>query len=317
MARAIWSGSISFGLVNVPVKLYSAVSAKDVHFHQLEESTGARIKYKRVSEESGKEVPYEKIVKGYELDNGSMVIVTNEDLDAVAPEQNRVVEIEDFVALDDIDPVYFENTYYLAPDGKAAAKAYGLLVQAMDRSGKVAIGRFVMRTKQYLAAIRPRDGLLVLETLYFADEVRGRDDVGDFEDTEVSDRELKIADQLIESLTVDWDPERYEDTYREQVLDVIQRKAEGEEIVAPPAQEQAKVVDLMAALEASLEASRGRTRGGGGAKRSAGPDYDSMSKTELYDLAQDRDIPGRSGMSKDELSDALRESDAASETKSA
>ena len=309
MARAIWSGSISFGLVNVPVKLYSAVSAKDVHFHQLEEGTGQRIKYKRVAEESGKEVPYQKIVKGYELDDGRMVIVTPDDLDAVAPEQNRVIEIEDFVALDDIDPVYFENTYYLAPDGKAAAKAYALLVHAMEGAGKVAVGRFVMRSKQYLAAIRPRDGLLVLETLYFADEVRGRDDVGDIPDTDVSDRELKIADQLIDSLTVDWDPERYEDTYREQVLDLIRRKAEGEEIVAAPAPKQAKVVDLMAALEASLEASKGRSRSGGG--RAKQPDYDSMSKTELYDLAQDRDLPGRSGMTKDELADALREADEA------
>ena len=314
MARAIWSGSISFGLVNVPVKLYSAVSTKDVSFHQLEEGTGQRIKYKRVAEDSGKEVPYEKIVKGYELDDGSMVIVTPDDLDAVAPEQNRVVEIEDFVALDDIDPVYFENTYYLAPDGKAAGKAYALLVQAMEKSGKVAIGRFVMRSKQYLAAIRPRDGLLVLETLYFADEVRGRDDVGDIPETDISDRELKIADQLIDSLTVDWDPERYEDTYREQVLDLIKRKAEGVEIVVPDAPKQAKVVDLMAALEASLESARGSRKAGGGGGRGQ-PDYDDMSKADLYDLASDRDIPGRSSMTKDELADALRAAD--QESKSA
>ena len=257
VARAIWSGAISFGLVNVPVKLFSAVSTQDVHFHQIEEGTGARVRYKRVSEATGEEVPFKSIVKGYELDDGRTVIVTPDELDAVAPEQTRMIDIEDFVALADIDPIYYENTYFLAPDGKGASKAYALLAQAMESSGKVAIGRFVMRTKQYLAAIRPSDGMLVLETMYFADEVRSADDVeGAPVDATVSERELQMAEQLIDSLTSDWEPERYEDTYREQVLELISKKAEGEEIVPAPAPEPAKVVDLMAALEASPAAAK-------------------------------------------------------------
>src|SRR5690349_21533205 len=175
--RAIWSGSISFGLVNVPVKLYSAVKQQDVHFNQLEEKTGAHIKYKRVSEKSGKEVDYEKIVKGYEVAKGKYVTVTPDDLQAVAPEKTKTVDIEDFVALADIDPIYYEKTYFLAPDGEGAAKAYALLLKAMEDEERVAIGRFVMRTKEYLCAIRPYDGILALETMYFPDEVVDKKDV--------------------------------------------------------------------------------------------------------------------------------------------
>lgn len=258
MPRSIWTGAISFGLVNVPVKLFSATSPKDVRFHQLEEGTGSRIRYKRVSETSGEEVPYERIVKGYELGGDRYVVITPDELDALDPKATHSVDIEDFVELSEIDPVFYEHPYYLAPD-KGGAKAYMLLVQAMTEANKVAIGRLVMRTKQYLCAIRPVDGVLCLETMLFADEVvQPADlDVASPEDVEVSDRELAMARQLIESLASEFDPTKYRDEYRDRVLELIERKAEGQEIVAQPAAEApAKVVDLMAALEASLAAAK-------------------------------------------------------------
>jgi DNA end-binding protein Ku len=266
VARAIWSGAISFGLVNVPVKLFSATDAKDVSFHQFQEGTGQRIRYKRVAEESGEEVGYDDIVKGYEIDKGRHVLVTPEELESVEPGKSHSIEIEDFVDLERIDPVYYEKSYYLAPaKGAGAEKSYALLRQAMEDAGKVAIARFVLRTKQYLAAIRPARGVLVLETMFFADEVRDPEhDIDDVPGAEVElgERELRIAGQLIESLTSDWEPQRYHDTYRERVLELIGRKAEGQEVVVEPAAaEGGEVVDLMAALEASVAAARqGRAR---------------------------------------------------------
>jgi DNA end-binding protein Ku len=258
MPRAIWSGSISFGLVNVPVKLYSAISPKDVRFNQLEEGTGARIRQKRVSAETGEEVPYERIVKGYEISPDRYVIITPEELEALDPKATRAIDIEDFVEYDQIDPVHYERPYYLVPE-KGAAKAYALLLQAMKDSNKVAIARLVLRTKQYLAAIRPKGDVLCLETMLFADEVVPESELDGVpgDDVEVSERELKMARQLIESLSTDFEPEKYQDEYREQVLALIEAKAEGAEIVAQPASEEpAQVVDLMAALEASLAAAR-------------------------------------------------------------
>jgi DNA end-binding protein Ku len=257
--RSIWTGAISFGLVNVPVKLFSATSPKDVRFHQLEEGTGSRIRYKRVSEQSGEEVPYERIVKGYELGGDRYVIITPNELDALDPKATHSIDIEDFVELADIDPVYYEHPYYLVPD-KGGSKAYSLLVQAMTEAQKVAIGRLVMRTKQYLCAIRPVDGVLCLETMLFADEVVATENLEGVpvEAAEVSEREVAMARQLIESLSTEFEPAKYHDEYRERVLDMIERKAEGQEIVAPPTPEApSKVVDLMAALEASLAAAKG------------------------------------------------------------
>jgi DNA end-binding protein Ku len=258
MPRAIWSGSVSFGLVNVPVKLYTAISPKDVRFNQLEEGTGARIRQKRVSAESGEEVPYERIVKGYEISPDRYVVISPEELEALDPKATRSIEIEDFVDLDQIDPVHYERPYYLVPE-RGAAKAYALLLQAMKDSNKVAIARLVLRTKQYLAAIRPMGDVLCLETLLFYDEVVPTEDLEGLPDSEVeiSERELKMARQLIESLSTDFEPEKYHDEYREQVLALIERKAEGQEIVAlPAAEEPTQVVDLMAALEASLAAAK-------------------------------------------------------------
>ena len=254
MPRPIWSGAISFGLVNVPVKLMGAVSPKDVRFNQLEAGTNARIKQKRVSAETGEEVPFDQIVKGYEISPDNYVVIEPQELEALDPKASRSIEIEDFVDLDQIDPLYFERPYYLVPD-KGGAKAYALLLEAMKESQKVGIARLVLRTKQYLAAIRPLGDALVLETLLYPDEVTLPDEVEGLprDDVEIQDRELKIARQLIESLSTEFEPENYQDEYRERVLELIEQKAEGKQIVTQPATEEpTKVVDLMAALEASL-----------------------------------------------------------------
>jgi DNA end-binding protein Ku len=257
----MWSGAISFGLVNVPIKLYSAVSKKTVRFHQLNGETGNRIQQKRVDPETGEEVAYESIVKGYELTRDRYVIINPDELEALDPEKSRTIDIEDFVDLADIDPVFYDHPYYLVPD-KGAAKAYGLLLRAMEEAGKVAIARVVLRSKEQLVAIRPhRDGnLLMMETMIFADEVVPPDDLDglpDKQELNASERELKMAQQLIESLASEFEPERYHDEYREKVLELIEAKAQGEEIaVQPEAPKAERVPDLMAALEASLAAVR-------------------------------------------------------------
>ena len=318
MARAIWTGAISFGLVNVPVKLYSAVEQKDVAFHQLQKDTGERIHYKRVTDDSEDEVPYADIVKGYEVDRGQYVVVTPEELESVEPGRSRTVDIEDFVDLDEVDPIYFEKTYYMGPANKDAAKTYELLRTALERTNKVAIARFVMRTKQYLAAVRANGKVLMLETMYFPDEVREPDVIDNLpKGVKLSDRELAMAEQLIESLTSEWEPDRYHDTYRERVLELIQAKAKGEDVVTEEHEQPAKVVDLMAALEASLEQTKGRAASGSGSdeqrsrsRKSAtkkSDDYSKLSKEELYEKAAAADIPGRSSMTKADLVHALQE----------
>jgi DNA end-binding protein Ku len=262
--QAIWTGSVSFGLVTVPVRVVSATRSLDVRFHQLEEGTNARVRQRRVSEQTGEEVPYEKIVKGYELEPGRYVVVDTEELSALAPKASRQIEIEDFVDLVDIDPVYFEQPYFLVPD-RDADKAYRLLADVMQEEGKVAIGRFVMRSKESLVAIRAVDGVLVLETMRYADEVLApdRDESIPEPATPPTEREMEMARQLVSSLSTTFDPEKYHDEYREELLALIDRKASGEEIVAPEAPEEpAKVLDLMAALEASLARTSGTSRRG-------------------------------------------------------
>jgi len=253
----MWSGAISFGLVNVPVKLYSAVSKKTVRFNQLNAETGNRIQQKRVDPETGEEVGYDQIVKGYELTKDRYVVITPEELESLDPEKTRTVDIEDFVDLDEIDPVYYDHPYYLVPD-KGATKAYGLLLGAMKQANKVAIARVVLRSKEQLVAIRPSGDVLMMETMLFHDEVVPSHDIEDLpdgKDLKATDRELKMAEQLIDSLSSEFDPSSYHDQYREKVLELIEKKASGEEIaVQPDAPEPAKVPDLMAALEASLAA---------------------------------------------------------------
>ncbi len=259
MPRAIWSGSISFGLVNIPIKLYNAVSRKQVSFHQIDARTGARVKTKRVSAADGSEVPYEEIVKGYEVSPEHYVLIEPDELDSIDPESTHTVDIEEFIDLADIDPIFFDTAYYVAPV-KAAEKPYALLVRAMEEQHKVGIARFVMRTKQYLAALRPKDGKLLLSTMVFADEVTPAEEVSELaslDEVKVSDKELAMARQLIESLSTTFEPERFRDEYRDRVLELIERKAEGEPaLVAAPAAPSGGVVDLMAALEASVANAR-------------------------------------------------------------
>jgi DNA end-binding protein Ku len=259
MARAIWSGAISFGLVNVPVKLYTATSPKTVRFNQLSSKTGARIRQKRVDPTTDEEVPFEDIVKGYEITPDRFVTITNEELEALDPRATRTVDIEEFVDLVEIDPIYYDHNYYLAPTA-GGAKAYRLLLDAMREAGKVGIGKVVLRSKQQLCALRPTGDVLALTTMLWGDEVLSPDrldEIGEIEEAQATDRELKMAEQLIASLSAEFEPTKFHDEYREQVLALIEAKANGEEIAAAPqVEEPAAAPDLMAALEASLAAVR-------------------------------------------------------------
>jgi DNA end-binding protein Ku len=256
VARSIWSGSISFGLVNVPVKLYNAVQRKSVQFHQLHDADRARIQQKRVCSADGEEVPFDQLVKGFEFAPGQYVVIESDELDALAAQKTRLIEIEQFVDLDEIDPLMFDQPYYVAP-ATGAGKAYRLMVDAMDEARKAAIGRFVLRQKEHLVALRVKDGQLVMETLVYADEIVSSAslDTAPAADAEVSERELDIARQLVAMLSGPFEPSRYRDDYREAVLELIERKVAGEEIaIAPAPREPAAVPDLMAALQASVDA---------------------------------------------------------------
>ena len=269
MPRAIWSGAISFGLVNVPVKLYSAVSRKTVRFHQLHDETGSRIQQRRVDPTTGEEVPYENVVKGYELSPERYVVITPEELESLDPVKTRSIDITDFVALEEIDPIYFDHPYYLAP-ASGGEKAYELLRQAMEGSGRVAIGRVVIRSKESLVAIRASGPALTMETMLFPDEVVDPESLDELpaEKAKATKRELEMAQQLIDSLSGEFDPGKYRDEYRERVLELIESKAQGKEIAVQPAPEAPeKVPDLMAALEASIKAVK--DRGDGDAKKPA------------------------------------------------
>ena len=259
MARAIWSGAISFGLVNVPVKMYSATSPKTVRFHQLSSKTGARIRQKRVDSTTGDEVPYEDIVKGYEITPERYVLIEQGELDALDPKATHTIDIEEFVALDEIDPIYYDHTYYLAPTA-GGAKAYRLLLDAMREAGKVGIGKVVIRSKQQLCALRPSGEVLALTTMLFGDEVLAPDRLDELDavgQSQATPRELTMAQQLIDSLSAEFEPSKFRDDYRDRVLELIERKASGEQIaLQPQAEEEAPVPDLMAALEASLAAVR-------------------------------------------------------------
>jgi DNA end-binding protein Ku len=259
MARSIWRGAISFGLVNVPVKLYSAVSKKTVRFNQLHERDNSRIQLKRFCAEEDQEVPYEEIVKGYEISPGQYVVITTEELENLDPKKTRTIDIEDFVDLDEIDPLFYEHPYYLAPD-TGAGKPYKLLLEALRETNKVAIARVVIRSKEYLTAIRPAGDVLTMETMLFADELIDPGDIDELpdEDVRATEREVDMARQLIESLATEFEPAKYRDEYRERVLELIERKAEGQEVAIPAEPEAPTAVpDLMAALEASLAAAKG------------------------------------------------------------
>jgi DNA end-binding protein Ku len=300
MPRAIWSGAISFGLVNVPVRMYSAIEEHKLHFNLLHKKDDSRIGYDKVCKKEGKPVPDKEIVKAFEYDKGEYVYLTDEDFESAAAhaEGFKTIDIRDFVPYDEIDPIFFERTYYLGPaDG--ADKVYSLLLRAMEDSGLAAIAKYVMRDKQHLGCLRVRDGVITLEKMYFADEIRPIDEIKP-KKARVSKQELEMAQQLIGSFSGSLKLDKYKDTYRDALLEIIKRKRKGEEVHVEPEEEKEEVPDLMAALRASLEASTGRTNG----KREKG--LGRLSKQELYERAKKADVPGRADMSKDELIEALK-----------
>ena len=281
MARPVWSGTISFGLVAIPVKLFHAVRKKSVSFNQLDERNLARIRYRKVNGETGEEVADEHIVKGYEVSKGRYIVIDPDELEPFMPVATKTIDLEEFVDLDQIDPVYFDTAYHLAPD--VNAKPYALLAQAMEASGKVGIGRYVMRNKQYTAAIRAEEGRLVMSSLAYADEVVDPaeiDAIAELEDIEVSDKEVKMAESLVASLSADFEPWKYHDEYREQVMTLIEMKRDGEEMVAPEAATEApKVIDIMAALEASVAAAKA-SRDNHPARAAAAAKWGAKERTE-------------------------------------
>ncbi|HEX8050465.1 MAG TPA: Ku protein [Solirubrobacterales bacterium] len=286
MARAIWSGTISFGLLNVPVRMYSAVARRNIALREIRESDSARIKHRRVAEGTDEEVPYENIVKAYELSPGQYVPLSKDEMAALAPEKTRAIDVQDFVDIEEIDPMYFDSPYYLGPaDG--AEKAYSLLAAAMESSGKAAISRFVFRNKEHLSAIRASEGVLTLTTMRFHDEVVPPSELDDAlpdKKPKVAKREREMAEQLIDSLSTEFDPDSYRDEYREQLLALIEQKAEGKEIVAPEAEapKATKAPDLMAALEESIAAVKDKGSGGadGDGKKATKPKTAKAKKSK-------------------------------------
>lgn len=302
MPRAIWTGAISFGLVNVPVRMYSAIQEHKLHFNYIHEKDGSRIGYEKVCKKEGKPVPEDEIVKAFEWEKGEYVPMRDEDFERAQEDTYKAIDIRDFVDYDDIDPIYFEKTYYLGPQ-EGAEKVYALLVRAMEESGRAAIAKFVMRDRQNLGCLRVSDGTLLLEKMYFADEIRSAEGVKpEVKKGDVDKREIEMAQALIDKLYGPFDPEQYKDTYRDSLCEIIKAKREGETIEEPEPDRPKAAPDLMAALQASLEASGGKP-----AKNGSGGNGDlkKLSKAELYERAQTADIPGRADMNKDELVAAL------------
>jgi len=302
MPRSIWSGSISFGLVNVPVRLYSAVQEHKLRFHFVHEKDSSPIGYEKVCKKEGKPVPDGEIVKAFEFGKGEYVFMEEEDFKAAKVEGYKMIDIVDFVPYEDIDPIYFAHTYYVGPD-RGAEKTYSLLVKAMEGSELAGIAKFVMRDRQNLGALRIRDGVITLEQLHYADEIRDVEEIKAAR-TRVSAEELKMAERLIESFTTDWKPEKYKDTYRDELCAIIRAKRKGKEVHAAPEVEEEAPTDLLTALRESIERSRGGTRTPAGAGRNG--DFADLSKQELDRRAKAAGIEGRSKMTKAELVRALR-----------
>ncbi|WP_229843463.1 non-homologous end joining protein Ku [Streptomyces chryseus] len=341
MARPVWSGALTFGLVSLPVQMFTATDSHTVHFHQLQRGTSDRVRNKRVNERTGDEVPLDEIVKGYDAGD-EYVLIEPGELEDIAPGRSQAVEITGFVDLEQVEPVFFDKTYYLGPKGKEYAKIYALLEKALAEAGKAGIATFVMRNRQYLVAVKAEGGLLTLHTLHWADEIRDpRKEIGALpQDTEVTGRELRMAEQLIDTLSMDWNPEDFHDTFQEQVTKLIEAKRGGESVEkAEPPAKSTNVVDLMEALRASVDQAKS-PKGGGKEKatasgapvarikdaadkhrsgRDAKPEgkakaedkqtkassLDSLTKAELYRRATEAGVPGRSSMTREELVKAL------------
>jgi len=309
MARAIWTGSISFGLVSIPVGLFSATEDHTIHFHQFERGTSDRIRYQRVNERTGKEVEYSDIVKGREVGGGDYVLVEPDELADIAPGRSRTIDITTFVDLDEIDPIFFQKTYWLAPTDDQYARPYALLRQAMTRTNRAGIATFVMRGKEYLTALRADGEVLALETLFFADEIRDRSSLDLPGATKPKGKELDMATGLIEAMSGEWKPKDFRDTYTERVEKLIEDKRKGREVVSeaePP--EPTAMTDLIAALERSVADARGgKKKSGKSAKASSdgAPDLSELSKADLTAMARELDVKGRSSMSRAQLEKAV------------
>ena len=302
MPRAIWSGSIAFGLVSVPVRMFSAVEEHTLHFRLVHEPDGGPIGYDKICKPEGRSVPDSEIVKAFEVEKDELVYLSEEDFETAEAQAQggRTIEIRAFVPRGEIDPIYFERTYYLGP-AEGGERVYVLLARALEESGLAAVAKFVMRNRDNLACIRVREGVLTLERMHFADEVRPADELAPGR-VKVEKAELEMAKRLIEEWSGKFEPGRFHDTYRDKLCEIIRAKQRGETVKALEAEEPEAPTDLMAALRASVEAAQGRR----GSPRRAGDDLQGMSKEELYTLAQERDVPGRSDMTKDELVEALK-----------
>ncbi|MFJ9520792.1 Ku protein [Kitasatospora sp. NPDC101801] len=312
MARAMWSGTLSFGLVTVPVALYSATEDHSVRFRQLQRGTSDRVRNQRVNERTGEEVEYSDVVKGYELTEGEYVVIEPHELDELAPGRSRTIEIIGFVELGEVEPILFDKTYYLGPKGKEYTKVYALLREALGRTGKAGIAKFSMRGREYLTAVHAEGDTLTLHTMHFADEIRDpRQEVDNLPETDVTvqERELKAAEQLVEMLAMDWDPKAYRDEYEDRVRELVEAKVEGKEIVRPESTVAAtNVVDLMDALNRSMAAAGGTPKP---AEAETGEDgLDGLTKAQLYEKASELKIPHRSTMTRDELRQAVRQATA-------
>jgi DNA end-binding protein Ku len=320
--RSIWKGSITFGLINVPVKLFTAVGRTEdkLDLHLMHEKDGERIHYERKCGKGHKDIDWDEIVKGYEYEKGKWVTITDEELEALELPSLKTIDVETFAPLDDIDPIYFDKTYYVVPE-EAAIKAYRLMADALEDEGYVGVCKMAMREREHLCALRVMDNMLVLQTMHWPEEIRETRFDQLNKRPKVQDRERKMARQLITQLAGDFDPNEFKDEYHRALMKLIKRKIRGEEIVIPEAEEEepSDVVDLMEALKASVSAARSgkkpkpqqtRTRGGKkktGDGRSA-EDLSQLSKQELVERAKELNISGRSGMTKDELIGAIRKS---------
>jgi DNA end-binding protein Ku len=301
MPRSIWTGSISFGLVSVPVRMYSAVEEHTLHFNYVHAPDGSRIGYEKICKAEDRPVPDDEIVKAFEYEKGEWVYMSDEDFEAAAAENHRTIDIRAFVPFEEVDPIFFERTYYLGP-AQDAERVYALLAKAMESSGLAGVAKWVMRDRQNLGLLRVREDVITLERMHFADEIRS---AGEFapKDDKVERRELDMAEQLIEQYTGKFDPSEYRDTYRDALCEIIKAKRKGEEVRVEAEPEPEAPTDLMEALRASVEAARGsRSR----PRRNGNEGLEGKSKEELYELAKAADIPGRSDMSKEELAEALR-----------
>ena len=277
-SRSIWKGAITFGLITIPVGLYTAVEEKDFRFNQLHAKDNGRIKYKRVCSVCGEEVPYDEIVKGYEFEKGNYVVFTEEEMEAIPADSIKAIDVVSFVPLEEIDPVYFQKPYYVAPE-PSGVKAYKLLEKAMNESGRIGVAKVTLREKERLATLRVRDGVFILETMNWPDEIREPDFAELHKDVEIRPQELAMAKSLIENLSDTFQPDQFHDTYRERLEEAVQAKIEGQQVAVEPSKEPTQILDLMEALKASVEATKAKSSGKDKDKSGKGKEKEKVAKS--------------------------------------